>query len=253
MDPEIQNVLLPAADLLKQPSRGPGARPGRPLDRYQGTVDAIVSANTVNLKIRGAASANAFNITTLVSCAVGDTVWILDDNGDLLVIGVQSATYLKSFWLPAKLFDIGLGGPTYVVAGGWAAMFFSWNLRHGFQDGVVCTTEVPWDYAGGVIQADVHYQGGGAGNFRLDGQGKAIASGTPGGTVADSGAATGSVTVSSYNGYAVTAALFNINTPITAGGLITMVLDRNGTHAADTSTNVMFFLGIRLNYLAKRT
>jgi len=251
MDPN-QNPLYPMAGLFKRPIRGPGGRPGHPIDRHQAVVDTVHANGTVDLRLKGAATANAFNITTLVTLQALDTVWVLDDNGDLLVIGAQSGTYLNSRWIPAKQFDAGLGGPSYTSFGGWANMAFAWGLRHGFADGVVGTTEVPWDYTSGVIQVDIHYQGGGTGDFRCDGQGKAIASGTPGGTVADSGAATGSVTVPSYNGYAVIPALFNINAPITAGGLITMVLDRNGTIAADTSTNVMWFLGARLNYLAKR-
>jgi hypothetical protein len=92
---DAQNPLLPVAGLIKKPSRGPGGRPGHPIDRHQAVVDTVHVNGTVDLKLKGAASANAFNISDSVGCRVGDTVWVLDDNGDLLVIGAQKIAKQK--------------------------------------------------------------------------------------------------------------------------------------------------------------
>jgi hypothetical protein len=161
-------------------------------------------------------------------------------------------TYAKELWVPAKDFESGLGGPSYAINGSWAAFAYAWQLRHGFQDGIGAFINLPADYsAGSTIIADVYYQGGGAGNFRIDGQGLGIATGTPGGTAFSTGSATGSATVVSYNGLALASGLFTI-AATTSGALLNVVVDRNGTDAADTSTNVMYLFGVRLRYTAVR-
>lgn len=160
-------------------------------------------------------------------------------------------TYTQELWIPAKLFDAGLGSPTYNPSGSWAAFFYAWQLHHGAQEGIGAFRELPMDYDGGPILVDILYQGGGAGTFRVDGQGIGILPGTPGGDLATSGSAVGSLTIDSYNGFAISAAHFTI-AATTAGAMLNMVIDRNGTHANDTSTNVMNFVAVRLRYTARR-
>jgi len=160
-------------------------------------------------------------------------------------------TYAQELRIPAKLFDAGLGSPVYGPIGSWAAFYYSWQLHHGAQEGIGASCQLPLDYNGGTILVDILYQGGGAGTFRVDGQGIGILPGTPGGDLATTGSAIGSLTIDSYNGFAISAAHFTI-AATTAGAMLNMVVDRNGTHANDTSTNVMNFVGVRLRYTARR-
>lgn len=148
-------------------------------------------------------------------------------------------------WVPAEQFSVGLNTPTFGTIGSWPNIAQTWKHQDAADTYITTNTIVPADWYSGNITLTAYYQGGGSGNFRLDTACAAVSPGTPGGSMLTYNGL-GGVTVVSHNGLAT--ADYGATLAVSAGQMLNIFFARLGTNAADTSTNDLYFYGVKISY-----
>lgn len=148
-------------------------------------------------------------------------------------------------WLPAQNFTAALGVSfSFGVFGSWSSVAQAWSLPDGNNELVLANMIAP---ATGNLKFDMYFQGGGSGNFELlidSGGGKTP--GTPGDDVFNL-TLFSTMVVPSYNGLGI--ATTGSSMSVAKGDLVQILAGRRGNAAADTSTNICFFFGVKAYYV----
>ncbi len=185
--------------------------------------------------------------TLLLGGAVSITGTLTIDAGGT-PIAVEART--RYLWLGPDDFTIGIGAPTLETGGSWAVTYRRWSFDGtGTTQGVITQIAVPTDWVSGTVVITVFYQGqGGNGNNRVI---EIDATSITPGTDAMSLAATAldTDTVAHGNGIC-TLHTFSSELTIAAGDIMRIAFARNPAAGADTNSDAMGFLGMRLEYTA---
>lgn len=222
----------------------------KPIELRQGTV-VSVQTGSITVLLGGATTAVA-SIRYLGSYvpATGDSVWLLRKATSFLAIGTTTLGRTASLFIPIGNWDAVLNAPTKVQNGGWATLSYSWNFVDTTVAAILAEVALPSNYLSGSLSLDIFYRGGGSGNFVVETEISSMTPGTPGDNTEAAFETSGvRATIASVNGLA-TATVLTGHTP-TAGDLLKIAFARVGNDAADTSTNVLQFFGMRVNYTAK--
>lgn len=150
-------------------------------------------------------------------------------------------------WIPASQFSIvfnNTGAAAFGAFGGWSNTSQAWAFPDGNLTLVLTQFFVPQT---GTIKVEVYFQGGGSGNFRL---GVDLTTGRTPGTPGDTmfiNTLLENVTIPSYNGLARWQPTGT--RAVDAGDLVNIDFSRNGGDALDTSSNTLYFYGIKAYYV----
>lgn len=174
----------------------------------------------------------------------GHTPVSVDDTGRAAVY----STRVRTLWLHPADFIAMNGTPTLGAIGGWPTGLRVWGLPDAANSGITVHTKIPADWSSGTVKFTIYHQRGGAGAFhyRLTLQMSAITPGTDGflkgvdTTLAETVA----------EAPVCTAHTFATGLTIDAGDIMRFSFGRAGADGTDSSTDVMYLVGVQLEYTA---
>jgi hypothetical protein len=174
---------------------------------------------------------------------------ILSAAGAMLV----GQNYFSEFWMPARDFDASLGSPTYASFGGWATNQWGWHFSNGADSGVIGHVYLPVDYVlGTTITGDIFFTDAIGGEVKIDSQFAAIRNGDAMNTTGAIPPGVSNVVAPTGFEQIIVGGCGTASGSPSAGCLLNVAVDRNGTHGSDTNGAIVTFHGVRFRYTAVR-
>jgi hypothetical protein len=194
----------------------------------------------------GAGAANTLRVYAVDDGSGVTGLQLTDSAGVDTFIGARTRYY----WLHPEDFMSIIGVPVYVMVGAWATGSTAWQFPgDNTLTGVVAKAGLPADWVSGTVKITLFYQGPGpdTNNRRFEMYASALTPGTD--SIIKALDITNSQTVGSGVG-SVTQLTFSTGLTVAAGDIVRITFGRDSNHADDSNPDVVYLLGVRLEYTA---